>query len=167
MKKISLLFLLAFSIFCQATELKPFKGTIKNPTLVLQDLNGNTQTLAQYKGKVVLLQFWATYCSPCVKEMPSMNNLQDKLKNLGVDFKILAVNMAESKEEVQAFVAKIKPEFSILLDESGESIQAWNVFAAPSNFLLDKQGVIKYTLFGGVEWDSQEMIENIMRLSEQ
>ncbi len=166
-KKTLFVFLLATSWLTQAAELKPYTGKIINPQVSLQDLSGNTHTLEQYKGQVVLVQFWATYCPPCVKEMPSMNILQDKLAKANVPFKILAIDMAESKAEVKAFVRRIKPEFTILMDEAGSSIGQWNVFAAPSNFLIDKQGQIAYTLFGGVEWDSPEIIEKITKLSSQ
>ncbi len=166
MKKLFLL--LAFlSLSAFAAELKPYSGSIKNPQLQLKDLQGITHDLSQYQGQVVLVQFWATYCPPCVKEMPSMNHLQDKLKKAGVPFKILAINMAETKAEVEAFVKKVKPEFTILLDESGSSIGQWNVFAAPSNFLIGKDGQVHYTLFGGVEWDSTPIIQTITQLSQQ
>ena len=164
-KKILLLLLLGLSLSIGAAHLKPYSGSIKDPVISLKDLNGTTHTLAQYRGKVVLVQFWATYCPPCVKEMPSMNKLQDKLAEAGVPFKILAIDMAETKAEVDAFVKKIKPEFTILMDETGSSIGQWNVFAAPSNFIINKQGKIAYTLFGGVEWDSEEIIEKITKLS--
>lgn len=166
-KKTLLALLLITTGIAQAASLKPYSGKITNPQVQLQDLSGNVHTLEQYKGQVMLVQFWATYCPPCVKEMPSMNKLQDKLAKAGVAFKILAIDMAESKAEVEAFVKRIKPEFTILMDESGSSIQAWNVFAAPSNFLINKQGEIAYTLFGGVEWDSAEIIETITQLSQQ
>lgn len=165
MKKIFLLLLLIMTLNINATEFKEYIGAIKNPTIALQDLNGNTHTLDQYRGSIVLVQFWATYCPPCIKEMPSMNNLQNKLKKAGVPFKILAINMAETKAEVEKFAKIVKPEFSILINEDGSSVQKWQVFAAPSNFLINKQGEVAYTLFGGVEWDSAEIIDKIIKLS--
>lgn len=145
-----------------AVELKPYTGDIQTPALVLKDLQGKTHNLADYKNQVVLVQFWATYCAPCRKEMPSMNRLQDKLK--GKPFKILAVNMAEDAGEVNAFVKEVKPEFTILLDTEGTYIQQWKVFAAPANFILGKDGKIKYTLYGGVEWDSPEIVATLRQL---
>ncbi len=167
MKKTLLLLLSIVSLSLHAAALKPYSGSIKDPVVSLPDLQGVTHTLAQYKGQVVLVQFWATYCPPCVKEMPSMNHLQDKLKAAGVPFKILAINMAETKAEVLAFAKKVKPEFTILLDETGSSIGQWNVFAAPSNFLIGKDGQVHYTLFGGVEWDSAPIIQTITDLSQR
>lgn len=156
-------FLFSHMGLLQAAELKPFAGDIETPPLVLQDLQGKTHDLNDYKGQVVLLQFWATYCGPCRKEMPSMNKMMKKLDD--VPFKILAVDMGETKQEVQQFVDEVKPEFTILMDEDGKSIGDWRVFAAPSNFIIGPQGKIRYTLFGGVEWDSIEIIEKLRALA--
>jgi thiol-disulfide isomerase/thioredoxin len=145
-----------------SAKLKPFKGSLQTPDLILKDLNGKTHDLNQYKNQVVLVQFWATYCTPCRKEMPSMNRLQEKLK--GKPFKILAVDMAEETSEVLAFVKQVKPEFTILLDTDGAYIQQWKVFAAPANFIIGKDGKIKYTLYGGVEWDSKEIVDALIKL---
>jgi thiol-disulfide isomerase/thioredoxin len=147
-----------------AANLKPVPEGLPSPDLVLTDLNGNTHNLKDYKGQVVLVQFWATYCGPCRKEMPSMNKMQAMMGD--VPFKILAVDMGESKDEVNAFVNEVKPEFTILMDEDGNSIEDWKVFAAPSNFIVGPDGQIKYTLFGGVEWDSEEIIEKLKALNE-
>jgi thiol-disulfide isomerase/thioredoxin len=148
-----------FSLAAQATNLKSVEGNVAAPALQLQDLQGKKHDLTDYKGQVVLVQFWATYCGPCRKEMPSMNKMMKKMDD--VPFKILAVDMGESKEEVQQFVSEVKPEFTILMDEDGKSIGDWRVFAAPSNFIIDPEGNIRYTLFGGVEWDSDELIEKL------
>jgi len=151
------------SIHLQATNLKPFTANTPTPPLKLTDLQGNPHDLNDYKGKVVLVQFWATYCGPCRKEMPSMNKM---IKKMGATpFKILAVDMGETKAEVTQFVNEVKPEFSILMDESGKSIADWRVFAAPSNFIIGPAGKIRYTLFGGVEWDSDEIVNKLKALA--
>jgi thiol-disulfide isomerase/thioredoxin len=146
----------------QAANLKPVEGTVASPDLVLSDLHGKVHDLKAYKGQVVLVQFWATYCGPCRKEMPSMNKMKAKMGD--VPFTILAVDMGETKEEVDQFVSEVKPEFTILMDKDGKSIGDWSVFAAPSNFIIDPEGNIRYTLFGGVEWDSEELIEKLKAL---
>ena len=151
-----------FMTAANATNLKPVNETLASPDLVLTDLQGKTHDLKDYRGSVVLVQFWATYCGPCRKEMPSMNKMQARMGD--VPFKILAVDMGETKEEVTAFVDEVKPEFTILMDEDGKSIADWKVFAAPSNFIVGPDGNIKYTLFGGVEWDSDELIETLKAL---
>ena len=165
------LFILLFSLTglltgqAQAVGLKAVKGDVPAPALQLKDLQGKTHNLKDYRGQVVLVQFWATYCGPCRKEMPSMNKMMTKMGD--VPFKILAVDMGESEAEVKQFVDEVKPEFTILMDEDGDSIQSWKVFAAPSNFIVGMDGNIKYTLFGGVEWDSPELIEKIKALGKE
>ena len=156
-------FLLALTCASQAASLKPYTGKDITPPLQLLDLQGKRHDLKDYQGQVVLLQFWATYCTPCRTEMPSMNSLMKKMGNL--PFKILAVDMGESKTEVEQFVDQVKPEFTILMDESGQSIAHWKVFAAPSNFIIGPDGKIRYTLFGAVEWDSDAMVAQLKALA--
>lgn len=143
-----------------AAQMKPFEGD--TPALSLSDLNGKQYQLADYSGKVVLVQFWATYCTPCRKEMPSMNRL---LKKMDGKLEILAINMGETEAEVKAFLDEIGVEFPVLMDGSGKSIADWKVFAAPSNFVIDPTGKVRYTLFGGVEWDSEEIVKFLSDLS--
>src|SRR4051812_14454750 len=99
------LFALVFSAArpASAAELKPWTGGA-TPELILRDLSGATVNLADYRGKVVLLNFWATWCEPCRAEMPSMQELKRKLA--GRPFEILAVNLAESDAKVSDFVRR-------------------------------------------------------------
>lgn len=157
--------LLGLSHVLHATNLRPYTASTPTPGIHLNDLQGKVHDLNDYKGQIVLVQFWATYCAPCRKEMPSMNNLQKKMGD--TPFKILAIDMGETREEVSRFVQQVKPEFTILMDETGETISSWNVFAAPSNFIIDPAGKIRYTLFGGVEWDSPEMVKQLKALATQ
>ena len=163
MKKLLILLLLVFTLPAVA-GLKPYEGQGPTPPLKLVDMQGNTHDLAEYKGKVVLVQFWATYCPPCRKEMPSMNRLIEKMGD--TPFVILAVNMGETREEVETFVKEVGPEFPILMDPDGESIGVWQVFAAPSNFVVGADGKIHYTLFGGVEWDDDELVARLKELAQ-
>lgn len=142
-----------------AAELKAYDGA--TPALKLNTLQGNAVDLEQFKGNLVMVQFWATYCTPCRVEMPSMNRLQAKL---GDGFVILAVDMGEEEAEVQQFVDEVKPEFTILMDEDGSALAEWKVFAAPATFIVDPAGKIRYTMFGGTEWDSEEMVAQLKRL---
>ncbi|MDH5736283.1 MAG: TlpA family protein disulfide reductase [Gammaproteobacteria bacterium] len=157
--------LLSLTNAVYAGNLELYKGKAITPELHLEDMQGKIHDLKDYRGHVVLVQFWATYCPPCRKEMPSMNNLIQKMA--GVPFKILAIDMGETREEVIKFINEVKPEFTILMDPDGTAISAWNVFAAPSNFIIDPQGNIHYTLFGGVEWDSSEMVMKLKALATQ
>ncbi|MFA7239245.1 MAG: TlpA disulfide reductase family protein [Sulfuricellaceae bacterium] len=150
--------LLLLSAPVHAMELKPYKGG-PTPRLALKDLNGKAHDLKDYAGQVVMVQFWATYCAPCIKEMPSVERLKTKLA--GKPFTILAVNMGESEPEIRAFLKKIKVSFNILMDGDARAIADWKVFVAPSTFLVDAQGKIRYTLQGGAEWDAPELMQTI------
>lgn len=152
--------LLIASYPCLAdSELKPFTG--ETPPLALSSLDGGHVDLGDLGGKLVLVQFWATYCTPCRVEMPSMNRLQARM---GDDFEILAVNMGEPEDEVRRFVKEVGPEFTILLDHDGTALRRWKVFAAPATFVVDPGGSIRYTLFGATEWDSDAMIASLTAL---
>jgi peroxiredoxin len=138
-----------------------YKGE-QNRRLVLQDMDGKTINLKDYRGKVVLLNFWASWCPPCVHEMPSMAALKTQLK--GQDFEILAANLAEDKAAINAFVKSHPVNFPILLDPKGSAVKEWKVFAYPSSYLIDKKGQIRYALFGGYEWTSPAAMHAIEQL---
>lgn len=132
------------------------------PELKARDLGGAPKTLATYRGKVVLLNFWATWCPPCQREMPSMERLRVKME--GRPLEIIALNSAETAKEVKAFLSKVKLGFPVLLDPDGGNTQRWKVFALPTSFLLDAQGRVRFVLTGPTEWDEGEALQNVASL---
>lgn len=145
----------------QARDLQVYKGGA-TPPLMLKDLNGKTHDLKQYRGKVVLINFWATWCPPCRAEMPSMQRLKTKMA--GKPFVILAVDMGETEAEVKAYIRQIKTDFTVLLDKDGSALKAWKVFAFPTSYVVDAQGRIRYGLFGASEWDTPDKVQKITQL---
>ncbi len=138
-------------------KLRPYKGNPVPPPLRLTDLDGKVHDLADYKGKVVLVNFWASWCPPCVKEMPSMQRLKEKMA--GKPFVILGVNLAEPENEVRDFLAtKVKVDFPILMDRDGAALKTWKVFVFPTSFVVGSDGTIRYGLYGEFEWDTAEAI---------
>ena len=142
-----------------ARMLKEYKGKLKSSDFTLKDIDGKIHQLSKYKGKVVLLNFWASWCPPCVHEMPSMSVLNDDLSSK--PFEILAVNLGETKEDMKPFLTKHKVSFSILLDPKRDLAKSWKVFAFPTSYVLDKNGKIRYSIAGGFDWDVPE-VKNIL-----
>ena len=149
----------------QAKELKPLAPRAPFSQLALPDLAGKTHRLADYKGQVVLVNFWATWCPPCRAEMPSMQRLKQRMA--GKPFVILAVDMAESKADIHAFLKEMKAhkiDFNILLDQDGKALKEWKVFVFPTSFILDAEGVLRYSLLGATEWDGPDTVQKIEAL---
>lgn len=126
------------------------------PELRAQDLAASPKSLADYRGKVVLLNFWASWCPPCLREMPSMERL--RVKMAGRPLEIVALDSAETPEEVNAYLARMKLGFPILLDPDGSNTKRWKVFALPTTFVLDAEGRVRYVLTGPTEWDEGEAL---------
>lgn len=129
------------------------------PALRATDLKGVPKTLADYRGKVVLLNFWASWCPPCLREMPSLERLRAKMA--GRPLEIVALDSAETAEEVNAYLAKMQLGFPILLDPDGSNTKRWKVFALPTTFLLDPEGRVRHVLTGPTEWDEGEALDVI------
>lgn len=130
------------------------------PDFQLVDLKGNVQKLSDYKGKVVLLNFWGTFCPPCKKEMPDMQEVFEKWQDAG--FEILAVNLAESKVTVEHFVNDLGLSFPILLDDRMSIRKQYGVFRYPTTFFIDRSGKIVSKV--ELEMDLQFIEQNIIRL---
>lgn len=135
----------------------------KAPDFTLKDINGNQVSLSSFKGKVVLLNFWATWCPPCKAEMPSMNRLQQLLKNKG--FVILAVSTDRAVVDVKDFLKKNPVNFTVLADYNlNVSRSLYKVFMMPTTFLIDKRGIIVEKYFGEQDWTDPEIIKEIEAL---
>lgn len=145
-----------------ARELKAYEGDPVPPALRLPDLHGKTVSLSDLRGRVVLVNFWATWCPPCVKEMPSMQRLQEKFAKR--PFSILAVNMGETEDDVQAFLKRVPVDFTIIMDRDGATLKAWKVFAFPTSFIVDRDGKIRLAVFGEVDWEAPEVVAKIEKL---
>jgi len=142
-------------------ELKPWGGGA-TPPLALRDADGKEHKLADYRGKVVVLNFWATWCEPCREEMPSMQRLQDKLA--GKPFAILAVDFGEGPPRIREFLAKVPVRFTILLDRNLSAAGAWNVKVLPTSLVVDANQRIRYSVVGDVKWDSPAVERKIREL---
>jgi thiol-disulfide isomerase/thioredoxin len=142
-------------------ELTPWSGGA-TPSLSLKDTAGNTHDLAAYRGKVVLVNFWATWCEPCREEMPSMQALRRRLA--GKPFEVLAVNLMESEEKIAAFRKSSRIDLPILIDRDGSAANRWQVRMLPISFVIDRSGAIRYQLVGEANWTGPKVAPVIARL---
>lgn len=126
------------------------------PAFELKNLEGKNIELSSYKGKVVLLNFWATWCKYCVAEMPAMQILYDELKEEGLE--IVAINKEESQRLVQYFIDLYKFTFPVLLDDKGHvSANYAATQSLPVTYLIDREGNIIARALGALQWDTVEM----------
>lgn len=137
-----------------ATELKPWTGGA-TPTLALEDVEGHTHRLESYRGKVVLINFWATWCEPCRDEMPSIERLRQSMQ--GRPFAVLAVNLGEPRSRVRTFLEKMPVGFAVLLDRDTAAAKAWKARMLPATYILGPDGRIRYAHLGELDW-SQESV---------
>jgi thiol-disulfide isomerase/thioredoxin len=164
--------LLGLPAAAQAADLPPLSHSLTvlepktAPELKFKDLDGRMHDLAELRGKVVLINFWATWCPPCRREMPSMERLTQTLK--GKPFVALAVDVGEDADTIETFISQLDTtlSFPILLDTRGHSMKAWKVAGLPTTFLVDKQGRIVASAIGGREFDHPEIVKTIRELLE-
>jgi len=144
-----------------AADLKPWSGG-PTPGLELRELDGRGHRLADYRGKVVLVNFWATWCVPCRDEMPSIQRLKEKLA--GRPFEVLAVNLDEPEARVRKFLTQMKVDFTVLLDPEKKVAKAWEARILPASFVIGPDGRIRYSLVGDLDWAHDHVVSRISEL---
>lgn len=149
----------------EASSLRAFPERVPSVDFSLPPLEGENVALSDYRGSVVLLNFWATWCPPCREELPSMVRLQEELGD--EPFTILAVSLREDRDTVRSFLDENGFELPVLLDESGESGMQYGVRGIPTSYVVDTEGRVLAMLVGAREWDDPEVIELIRHLAEE
>jgi thiol-disulfide isomerase/thioredoxin len=154
--------LLAAMPACQAQGrgLTPVPGTPPAPTLRLLDADDKPVDLAKYRGRVVLVNFWATWCPPCRKEFPSLGRVRKLFKP--AEFEVLAVNVGEDPDTVFSFAGNT--EFPVLFDRDSKAMAGWPVRGLPTTLLVDRQGRLAFRATGGREFDDPEIVAAIRQL---
>jgi peroxiredoxin len=152
---------LALALPASAQELKPWAGGA-TPPLELSDIKGARHRLADYRGKVVLVNFWATWCVPCRDEMPSIERLRASLDSRR--FAVLAVNLAEPESRIQKFLDAVPLGFPVLLDRDAKIARAWQAKLLPATYIVGPDGSIRYRHLGELDWSKPEIRAQIARL---
>jgi peroxiredoxin len=161
---LALLFLsiLADSAFAGKKSLTPLGDNQEAADFVLEDIEGVSRRLSDYRGKVLVVNFWATWCSACRQEMPALTRANDWLKRFGGE--VISVNVGEGKEQIVAFLKKYPVNFPVLMDPETATATAWKLKGLPATFIIDPNGVLAYRAYGAREWDSPEILVPIRAL---
>lgn len=149
-------------LYAERPLLKQLSGKSHAPDFELVDLDDNIHTSKAYRGKPVVINFWATWCPPCRKEIPSMNRAWKILKDKGVQ--MVAINVGEEDADVYGFIEDVPIDFQILLDTNSESLEKWNLVGLPTTYVIDAKGAVIYSATGGREWDDKRIIKKILDL---
>lgn len=136
--------------------LQPLHSGTKIINFTLDDLGGQPVSLSSYHGKVVVLNFWATWCGPCRSEMPSLETLYKKYRDQGLV--VVGVNLEESRSAVRQFAKQDKITFPVLLDSSGRVALAYGARSLPVTYVIDRAGDVTSGVLGAHTWNSPETV---------
>ncbi len=130
------------------TSVVPARADYAAPSLTLTDLDGNPRSLSDYRGRVVLVNLWATWCPPCIAELPTLNAFYNEYAGDG--FVIIGINDGEEAETVKEFLKRNPLDFPIWLDPSYLSERAFNTMNLPSSYVIDRQGRVRLQWVGAI-----------------
>lgn len=145
-------------------KLTPIKA-VEAPALRLKNMDDEIVDLQDLKGKVIVVNFWATWCPPCRREMASLERLYQAVKNKNVE--VLTVNIGEDLDTVFSFMGTIDPtpNFPFLFDPDADSLKSWKVKGLPTTYIVRPNGEIAYRAVGGREFDHPEILEKVLDLA--
>ena len=159
--KIIVLFPLFFILSCSNNsndQVMEKVGAQIDSGFELPNLDGQEVNISNYKGKYILINFWATWCKPCVRELPSLENLQSNFN--AANFEIIAIHIGQTKDQVRSFLTEQGISLNVLIDED-ITLSNWMVEAIPTTFLVNKEGIVEYRYVGEKDWGSESVISFI------
>jgi len=152
-----------FIVFGQRQKFEPVTANSEMIDFELPDLQGNMRKLSDFKGKVIFLNFWATWCKPCEEEMPSMQALYENLHDF--PFEIVAVSVdKDAPEKIAEFAKQYGITFTILHDKKGAIKETYKTTGVPETFIIDQNGVVALKVWGPRDWTGPSSIKEIMDL---
>jgi len=152
------------ALHAESNDLHAVQGKPIAADFSLRDIDDKQHKLSDYRGKVVIVNFWATWCPPCRFELPSMEKLWQATKNK--DVVMLAINIGEDADTIFTFTADYPVTFPLLLDSDSAVLKKYPVLGLPTTFVIDPQGRLVYRAVGTREWDDQKIIDAILKLKD-
>jgi peroxiredoxin len=163
LKLVSLILCLGIIDVASAVQLnRKLDPPFPAPEFSLMDLDERIHNLADYKGKPVIVNFWATWCPPCREEMPSMERAWKKIESEGIA--MIGINVGEDFNTVFGFTADIEVSFPLLLDTDGQVTGKWPIQGLPTTYILNPDGEMVYRMIGGREWDDETLLDAVRDL---
>ena len=146
-------------------QLTAIKAGTQAPPLKLKNLDGDNVSLEDLRGKVVVVNFWATWCPPCRREMGSLERLYQATKDRNIE--VVAVNIGEDEDTVFSFMGMVEPSpsFTMLLDNDAVSMSSWKVRGLPTTYFVKPNGELAYRAVGGREFDHPDIQDKVIKLS--
>lgn len=156
--------LVSLSLMFGAAGLQAKEMNEPAPDFTLKSRSGENLRLEDFRGQVVMLNFWASWCGPCRQEMPLMDDIHERYKDLG--FTVLAVNVDENRDEALRFLDKVPVSYPILYDPESQVSEQYNVQAMPTTLMIDRNGNARFVHYGykpGYEDDYEAQIRQLVR----
>jgi cytochrome c biogenesis protein CcmG/thiol:disulfide interchange protein DsbE len=164
-----LIFGLSFVVvWLQSSKYEPLTVGKVAPDFALPDLGEKTVRLSDYRGKVVFLNFWATWCKPCREEMPSMEVLYKNFEKDGLVVLAVSIDRVTTKKDIPPFVKGMSLTFPVLVDSWGQTDKRYKLMGVPETYIIDQQGVLREKIIGPRDWtrlDNLQVLSGLLRTS--
>lgn len=156
---------LAFGVvWMQSSKYEPLTVGKMAPDFKLPDLNDRDVRLSDFRGKVVFLNFWATWCKPCREEMPSMQVLYNNFQQDGLVVLAVSIDRVTTKKDIPPFVKSLNLTFPILVDSWGQTDKRYKLLGVPETYIIDQQGILREKVIGPRDWTLMENLKTITTL---
>ncbi len=151
-------------VWLQSSKYEPLTVGKVAPDFELPDLEDKTIRLSKYRGKVVFLNFWATWCKPCREEMPSMEVLYQNFEKDGLVILAVSIDRVTTKKDIPPFVKSLNLTFPILVDSWGQTDKRYKLMGVPETYIIDREGVLHEKIIGPRDWTRLDNLEVVTQL---
>jgi cytochrome c biogenesis protein CcmG, thiol:disulfide interchange protein DsbE len=151
-------------VWLQSSKYEPLTVGKAAPDFELPDLGDSSVKLSDYRGKVVFLNFWATWCKPCKEEMPSMEVLYRKFKDKGLVVLAVSIDRVTTKQDIPPFVKSMDLSFPIMVDSWGQTDKRYKLMGVPETYIIDREGVLREKVIGPRDWTRLDNLQVVTQL---